>query len=187
VDPAEVDRLRARLELTPRDVVVGSFGTYAGGIADLLARTLRTVLERDRSRVALLIGKRSDEFAAAVAPSGARVLATGELELDAIAAHLAACTVVLQPYPDGVNARRGSTMASLALGVPVVTNSGHNTEPLWREGGVALAPDPTPESLASLAESLLGDPSLRRSIGDRGQAIYRARLSLACVIEALRR
>ena len=44
-----------------------------------------------------------------------------------------ACDLLVQPYPDGISSRRTSAMAGLALGVPVVTTTGHLTEPLWAE------------------------------------------------------
>jgi len=50
--------------------------------------------------------------------------------------------VLLQPYEDGVTTRRGSIIAALALGVPVVTTTGRMTEPLWRaSAAVTLVAD----------------------------------------------
>ena len=33
--------------------------------------------------------------------------------------YLAACEVVVEPYPDGISSRRSSTMAPLGAGLPV--------------------------------------------------------------------
>jgi glycosyltransferase involved in cell wall biosynthesis len=190
VAAGEIERARARLGLLPTDVVVGSFGTYGMGVADLLTASLAPLLRQDRRRVALLVGRGGVELAARAFDGGAekpRVVATGELDLPAVAAHLAACTAVLVPYPDGVSARRTSAMAALALGVPVITNDGHLTEPLWRaSGAVALASSPTAEEIVAAAEGVLADPSQRAALGARGRELYRTTFSLERVVRTLR-
>ena len=50
-----------------------------------------------------------------------RVVAPGSLPAAAVTEYLRACDLVIQPYPDGVSSRRGTAMAALANGVPVVT------------------------------------------------------------------
>jgi glycosyltransferase involved in cell wall biosynthesis len=121
-----------------------------------------------------------------VAPELAkRVIATGDLAPEAAAAHLAACHVLLQPFPDGVTTRRTSLMAGLALGKPVVTNAGALTETVWRErGGVALAP--SPKELVPIAEVLLCQPERWSELGERGRTLYRERFSLQRAVETLR-
>jgi glycosyltransferase involved in cell wall biosynthesis len=188
VTPEDAAEARARLGLTPDDVVLGSFGTFGLGVPDLLTKTLARLLARNPRRVALIMGRGSKELTArAFGDSGARVLATGELELPAVAAHLASCAAVLQPYPDGITSRRTSAMAGLALGVPVITNTGRLAEPFWEEsGGVALASEPSVEALDRVAEEALGDPTLRARLGARGKDLYRESLSLERGIRALR-
>ena len=190
VPPEEIERARVRAGLAPEDVVVGTFGTYGTGVAELLTATLRPLLERDRRRVALLLGRGSVEVAErafGVGARRARVIALGELELPAVAAHLASCAAVLQPYPDGVSTRRTTAMAGLALGLPVITNEGHLSEPLWRESGaVALAREPSAEALLEVAEDVLGDPERRATLGARGRELYRREFSLERVVRTLR-
>ena len=38
-----------------------------------------------------------------------------------VSVHLSACDLMIQPYPDGISARRTSAMAALAHERPVVT------------------------------------------------------------------
>ena len=58
---------------------------------------------------------------------------------DDLSAHIAACDLFVQPYPDGITSRRTSAMACLSQARPVVTTTGHLTEPLWAESdAVAL-------------------------------------------------
>ena len=74
--------------------------------------------------------------------------ATGYLSPVLIAAHLTACDVLMQPYPDGITVRRTSAMAALARGRAVVTTTGHLTEPLWAdEDAVALVDVADPGAL----------------------------------------
>jgi glycosyltransferase involved in cell wall biosynthesis len=114
-----------------------------------------------------------------------RVVATGAVDGDDVAAHLLASDVLVQPYPDGVSSRRTSAMAGLALGVPTVSNEGPATEPLWRESGaVALAP--SAEDLAGCAESVLADAAYAATLAERGRLLYERRFSLDHTIHALR-
>ena len=93
-----------------------------------------------------LLGQNGDGFIAAARsrPSAAAPRdchATGTLSPRALAEHVEACDLLVQPYPDGISSRRTSAMAGLALGVPVVTTTGHLTESLWAETRRRLARD----------------------------------------------
>jgi len=85
----------------------------------------------------LLLGAGSERFREALVerhPSwSARVHAAGYLSASDLGAHIAACDLFVQPYPDGITSRRTSAMACLSRGRPVVTTSGRLTEPLWAE------------------------------------------------------
>jgi glycosyltransferase involved in cell wall biosynthesis len=172
-------------------VVVGSFGgSYTGKVGAVLSAILPRLLAADAGRVGrvgLLIGRGSREFAARLPPPlAARVVSTGELDLEGLAVHVAACDAVVQPYPDGVNTRRGSTMASLALGVPVITNAGHNMEAFWREErAVAIADSPRAEALLAVAEEVLADEARRSELGRKGRLLYERRFALRHTTDAL--
>ncbi len=89
--------------------VIGHFGSYGSLITPLLQQVLQRTLEVDGDRVAILVGRGSEKFvrdASVSARVRARMIATGELEASDIAAHLLACDVLVQPYPDGVSSRR---------------------------------------------------------------------------------
>jgi glycosyltransferase involved in cell wall biosynthesis len=190
VAPEVVARVRESLVLRDKDVVIGHFGTYGPSIASLLTPSLRALLAEDPHRVALLLGRGSTEFAAREIEGrvgAARVIATGPLDPDGVAAHVAASEVVLQPYPDGASGRRTSLMSCLALGAPVITNSGPATEPLWHEwGAVALAGEPSVDAILRAARPLLQRAELREELGRRGRALYQRAFSLDRVIRILR-
>jgi glycosyltransferase involved in cell wall biosynthesis len=98
-----------------------------------------------------------------------------------VAAHLAACDLAVQPYPDGITARRTTAMAWLAAGVPVVTTGGPLTEPFWAaDRPVELAADP-----AAAAARLLDDPAARAALGGRGRAYYARHFAVGHTVTAL--
>jgi glycosyltransferase involved in cell wall biosynthesis len=184
-EPEEVADVRAAH--APAGPLVGHFGTFAPPITALLAPAVSALLELRPDVRVLLIGRQSDRYRAELPPALAdRVSATGDLPPGAVAAHLRACDLVLQPYPDGVSARRGSVMASIANGVPVVTNLGPLSEPLWPGGAVAAAPDPDPAAIARLAARLLAGPAVLANLGRRGAALYRGTFALERTIARLR-
>lgn len=169
-----VAAVRSRLDCgTP---IVGHFGTYGKFITDLLTPALERILaQRDDVRV-LLMGRNSDDyrrqFLEARPRFSERVLVTGPLDGAAVAAHLRACDVLLQPYPDGVSSRRGSVMAGLCNGAAVVTNLGRLSDPLWSERGVAAVASPDATELAARCLELLADDASRRRIAAEGLALY---------------
>ena len=116
-----------------------------------------------------------------------RVHATGALSASEVSLHLSACDVLLQPYIDGVSSRRGSVMAGLAHGVPIVTNSGRLTESLWEQSeAVALAPGTEAESLMKTTLELLADELSRRRLSGAGKRLYDERFAIEHVVAALR-
>jgi hypothetical protein len=103
-----------------------------------------------------------------------------------LSTHLAACDVMVQPYPDGVTTRRASLMASLALGKAIVTTRGKLTEPLWDESAaVALVPAGAARQMASRAEALLASGTGIKDLGARAGALYADRFALRHTVKSL--
>jgi len=180
VSPSE--QAFARSELGPGPWIA-HFGTYAPGLTRDLVPALVEVARRNLAVRFLLLGRGSERVASALPPG--RATATGELSAEAVVARLSIAELALQPFPDGVSARRGSAMAALALGVPVVTTEGHLTDPVWREGAVALAPAGDTARLAGLCLDLLGDPERRVHLGTKGARLYAESFSLEHTVETL--
>ncbi len=177
----------------PPGVRVGHFGTYGRIVVDLLEPTLVGVLNASADRVAVLVGRNStafrDGFNTRHPELSGRVFATGELSAADTAAHIAACDLMVQPYPDGVSGRRTSATSALALGVPLVTNLGMLSEDSWgAEGrGVSLAPEPTAAGLIAATEQALArTPAEQAALGAAGRRWYAERFSLDRVIAVLR-
>ncbi len=187
VPAATVARVRAELG---EGLLLGHFGTYGALMAGPLERVLVPLLRADSSRRVLLLGRGSQGWREGLSQRhpelSARLLSRDSLPPEELAAHLAVCELLIQPYPDGVSTRRGTTMASLALGRPLVTNTGHLTEPLWRGlGAVGLVEGTEPAALTEAAERLLSRPEERAALGARAAEVYRERFSLERTLEAL--
>ena len=169
--------------------LVGHFGTFGDLVADLLAPAFLELLRLVPNSSILLVGRRSDAFRDRLASTNVefakRIYATGD-SAAAISAHLRACDVVVQPYPDGISSRRGTAMAALANGVPIVTNLGELSEPLWSDGSVALAATPDPKALSNLAAGLLVDSKTRAQLSQRSLALYRDSFALEKTVARLR-
>ena len=192
-EPGRDDVLRVRDHYAPRDgLVVGHLGSYGQAAAQMLWASLPEILERTPSAVALLLGQNghrlSQEIVRHHPALGARMHAPGELSTHALAQHVMACDLLVQPYPDGISSRRTSAMAGLALGVPVVATSGPLTEPLWAETGcVSLVSANEPHALMAEALRLLMDEPARHRLSARGRDTYDRQFDVRHTIGALRR
>jgi glycosyltransferase involved in cell wall biosynthesis len=191
VSAQAIAEIRTRYGLTPGTLFLGHFGTYAADTAALLGSVLSSLLSTDVRRVMLLIGRGSERYQDWLEryhPNlRGRVHASGSLPGEEIAAHLASCDVLLQPYVDGVSSRRGSLMAGLALGLAIVTNQGRLTESLWQTSqAVRLVPAFSAPLLVAATESLLANPASRVELGRRAAELYRERFTLARMIQTLR-
>jgi glycosyltransferase involved in cell wall biosynthesis len=159
------------------DGLVGHFGTYGSLVTPLLDNVMTLAADAHRSMRFLLIGSGSEAFRSQLVsrtPTLAdRVAATGPLSATDLAAHVAACDVLLQPYPDGITSRRTTAMAGLFERVPVVTTSGKLTEAFWQqELAVKLARVDDARGSVQQLLGLLTDPVERRRQADAGRAFY---------------
>ena len=171
--------------------LVGHFGTYGDHVGAELFKWLPTVVSAAPAARLVLIGARSTEFLERFRIGypgiAARAHATGRLQGAVVSAALAACDLLVQPYPDGITTRRTSMMAGLKNGVPVVSTAGALTEGFWdHTGAVALV---RPDDLASAATTvarLLSNPEERRELARRGEEMYARYFSMPQTIARLR-
>jgi hypothetical protein len=185
-----VESRRASLRTGPESVLIGHLGTYGELITGLLEEVLPALLRGDARRRVVLAGRGSTRFAGQLTGRhpelAGRVQAVGGLPGDELAATLKACDVLVQPFPDGLSTRRGSAMAALGLGMPLVSNAGPATEPPWRgSGALALAPQSTGTSILETAEALLSTPETWPALGRRAAEFYMENFSLAHTLDVL--
>jgi glycosyltransferase involved in cell wall biosynthesis len=185
-------REQARQACAPqRDaVVLGHFGTYSSWLRRTLRELVPKLLKEDERRVMLFLGRGGSHFVFDLKTQHPkltdRVRATGDLPRSQLAANLSACDVLLQPYADGASSRRGSLMAGLALGCPIVTNLGHLSDSFWASSkALELAPTPDTGDLHGAASSLLATPERWQPMGDAAAKLYRATFSLDRTVQTL--
>jgi glycosyltransferase involved in cell wall biosynthesis len=189
--PEVQTRRRDFTESAANDLLVGHFGTYGTHVAPMLQPALLSLLANDERLSAVCIGAGSDAFVSELTSRSpalnGRLEATGRVPAPDAARTLAACDLLLQPYPDGVTTRRTSVMAGLNNGRPVLTTSGHLTEGVWAEtGAVKLTPAGDGEAFLSAARTLLADRESRSTLAARGLKAYDERFALEHTLDALR-
>lgn len=159
-----------------RAPIVGHFSTHSPVVTRLLAPALDVVLRQSDADV-LLMGRDSDRFRErylATRPElETRVKAAGVLDSTALTEQLLSCDVVLQPFPEGINARHTSALASLALGCCVITNAGTLTEPLWVDSqAVVLTEGSSGDELGNATLDALNDPARVDAVRRAAYATY---------------
>jgi glycosyltransferase involved in cell wall biosynthesis len=190
-DPIRTQAIRRRYSDGGK-ILIGHFGTYGTLITSLLEPILLCLADDAPQPTILLIGGRSEQFRENLLRKEPRlanfVRATGQLPADEISHHLAACDLLIQPYPDGVSSRRTSFMAGLSHGKPIVTTAGHLTEPFWSQhSAVALAPAGDTRAFVEHVRRLSGDSGGRLRAGREAHQFYQEQFDLSRTIRALRR
>ncbi len=175
-NPVAVDAVRSRYA-PGKGALVGHFGTHGPLVTSLVDEVIAAVADAQPSVHFLLIGSGSEAFRSALVARDRsladRVSASGTLSGSDLSAHVEACDVLLQPYPDGVTSRRTTAMAGLFARVPVVTTQGTLTERFWQdEAPVKLAAVGDVPAIVQHVLQLLADPAERRRQADAGRAFY---------------
>lgn len=183
---------RANLGVAESEHLLVHFGSYGDVVVAPLRVAAPELLRREANRRLLLLGRNGDRFARELIAThpflDGRLLPLGESSPQEIADAFQAADLGVFPFPDGVSGRRGSVMAALAQGVPVLTTDGPLTEPFWRESsGVQLAPVWDAEALAGAVQALLEDDQRRQALACEGQRLYADYCALDRTIASLRR
>jgi glycosyltransferase involved in cell wall biosynthesis len=192
-DAKDLARMQAvrRRYVDGERLLIGHFGTYGPFITTLLEPILRAWADGHPDGAVLLMGKGSEQFRRELIERHGDleglIQATGALEAEELSFHLAACDLLIQPYPDGVSSRRTSCMAGLSHGKPIVTTCGELTEPLWAQSGaVGLAPTGDTSAFIALLENFSKNPGDRQRAGAAARGLYEERFDMSHVILALR-
>jgi glycosyltransferase involved in cell wall biosynthesis len=92
----------------------------------------------------------------------------GEMAPERVPDFLRTATVAMLPYPSGASFRRGSLLAAVACGVPIVTLRGSETPP---EIIGLLEPASTRDELVAQAAACLSDRAKRDAAHDRSRQL----------------
>jgi glycosyltransferase involved in cell wall biosynthesis len=168
--------LRERLGIAPDEIVLIFFGSlHVTKLLDLILRSPAHLEACAIPAALLVIGQNEATIAARAATMGiplGRVICTGYCTAEQVSRFLTCGDIFLAPLLDGVSTRRGSVMAALEHGIPVVTTSGHSTEPDLFEGSMCLIPCSEERAFLRAVEDLARDPAARDRLGRAGQALY---------------
>ena len=186
---AAVELLRSRHIVGPVRFLVGHFGTYGTIVATELEPCLTAILAARADVHLLLLGTNGivwrAEFVAARPAFADRIAALGDQTEAEIADGLAACDMVIQPYPDGASCRRTTLMAALVNGRAVVTTTGPLSEPVWSEGAVAAVPVGDPSAFADAVIRCLDDGNHRAALERDGIRLYNERFTMERTVDVL--
>ena len=168
--------------------IVGVFSSFGSEINESLNRVLPTLLEDSTIRV-LLIGPGSlfiDQFNQIYPMFVDRISTSGRINVLQAWRHFESCDVLLQLYPDGASAARGTLLAAMASGVPVVTTEGPLTEPLLKASGALAIADSNPIAICGRIQHLLTDLIEARALGARGRRLYETHFHVQVAVRELR-
>jgi glycosyltransferase involved in cell wall biosynthesis len=166
---------------------IGVFSNFQPEISALLAESLPVLLENPIFDVRL-IGPGEDfirDFGAELPQFRDRISTTGHLNALEIGPHLEACDALLQLYPDGACAARGTLIAALASGVPIVSNTGPMTESIFARRGAIAFSGVDPTAVRHTVERLQSNQEYARRIGEAGRRLYATEFDVEVTVARL--
>ncbi len=200
--PADYNReaWRASLGVSPREILLCYFGFLnESKVGETLIRALWELSTQNRQVKLIMVGGQvgdSDPTNVAYLERikalietlslGDHVIWTGFTSDEVVSAHLMAADICILPYRDGASFRRGSFMAALSHGLPIVTTRGPRTVTAAELGDVAgdadlptlvdgenvlLVPPDDPSSVARAVIRLIANPALRQRLGTAARIV----------------
>ncbi len=186
-NPEDLARLRRDHGIGPDEPLVGYFGlmNWSKGVELVLEACRRAADLGLKIRLVLVGGGagRTDPTNPAYARAikrrvaelglGERTLWTGPLPAEDVSRWLQAIDLLLLPYLDGASLRRGSLVAALVHGRPVVTTRPPDVRAIrpLTEGEHLLLAAPRPEALARAVCQTLEDPGLARRLAEKAREV----------------
>ena len=145
------------------------------GEAELVALAVRNAAQKIGSLRLVVVGRNSDEAGRQVQQrlTGAvvQVAVHGLLAGDEIVQVLGSCDAML--FTRGqISSRRGSAIAGIACGLPVIAPEGSETAAPITEAGVVLLPAGAREEFGPALVRVLTDDAYRESLGERSRQAY---------------
>lgn len=186
---SEIEAVRDRY-LPGGGILVGHFGTFGEPVRSVLEPILDTMAELIPGQPFLLMGRGSKEFLKYFLAKHPLLTgsmhAAGALSPEELSAHIAACDLLVQPYPDGATTRRGSLMAGISHGKAILTTWGRSSEPLWTEShAVGLAPCDDAAEFVRALRALLANPSERARLGAAAGTLYQEKFDINRTVRTL--
>ena len=188
-DEAAVLALRRRY-VPDGGLLLGHFGTYGAPVLSVLEPIVLNTAREVPGQTVLLMGIGSQEFRKRFIekhPALEKTLqAAGPLDPERLSHHIAACDLLIQPYPDGATTRRTSLMVGLSHGKTILTTSSAVTEPVWEQSGaVGLTPSGDADAFVKRLREVLQDPAERSRLSHAARKLYEERFDISLTIAAL--
>lgn len=184
--PLGYDRVvwRQQLGISPQTFLIGYFGFLnASKGVDTLLQGTALALQGGLDAHLLMIGgqtgasdptnasyTRRIEAQMASLDLMPRVQWTGFADQAQVSGHLLACDVIVLPFTDGLSLRRGTFLAALAHGCPIISTTPAIALPEL-DGSVYLIPPQSPADLAKAIVKLAADPDARTMLSRKAAAL----------------
>jgi glycosyltransferase involved in cell wall biosynthesis len=187
--PMESYPSESRPQRQPGDsFTVGIFSNFGEEIRKVLEPVIGALVTNPKIAV-LLLGP-GDAFRQSLgekyAQAADRIHSTGRLRVAKIPGYMRKCDALLQLYPDGASAARGTLIGALASGVPVVTTAGPATDRLLLDSNAILFADETPGSIRDAVELLRENPAFASELAARAQNLYWESFQPAVIVSRIR-
>ena len=138
--------------------------------AETIARVVSAAARRNGGLRLVVLGRNSHEaeetLKSSLNGSDVELRVLGLLPPKDIAEEIAACDALLF-VREGVSSRRGSAIAGIMQGLPIVAYQGPETAFPITEAGLALAPEGDREALAAVLSGVIADDELRSRLSGR--------------------
>ncbi|MHB8510949.1 MAG: glycosyltransferase family 4 protein [Actinomycetota bacterium] len=169
------DVVRARFGIASDAIVIGHFGSIGDG------RDVRPLIDaskmlRQRDVHVLFVGRTGID-----PPRVEGAHSTGPLDASLISEYLAACDLYAFIEPLGPTPRKGSLLAAMGAGLPIIALDGKNTDPIFATS-MKLVP---PGSFAKAVEELIDHPELRAALGVRAKELVQKEFSWSRIADDL--
>jgi glycosyltransferase involved in cell wall biosynthesis len=165
--------------------LVGTFSSFGKDTRELLEDTLPALL-KDSTFDLLLVGPGANfirRFSRKYPMFKHRLYTSGRVSALEAGPYMQTCDVLVQLYPEGACGARGTFVAALASGIPVVTTAGPLTESLF-DGAVASV-EHKPHAIRQAIECLLADKAAARNLGAASRRLYEDHFDLLTAVATL--
>ncbi len=181
----EREAWRAQLGVKAGELLVAYFGLLSPGKgADLLLDALRSLPEELAWRLLIIGGNATapqdrtyaEQLQTQISQHGlaARVIRTGHVTPSEVSAYLLAADCTALPFRDGASFRRGSLLAALAHGSPLITTTPSDVDTLARLPGdqaAILVPPNDSTALTASIVRLAYDQALQNRLTSQGRTL----------------
>jgi glycosyltransferase involved in cell wall biosynthesis len=156
-----------------RLVMFGQPAAMDGAVVAAVSRWLTTTDGASLEWVARSADEMRDAWRRFGADPAARVTFSSGVPADELSRRLSAASIGLAPNVNGTSTRRGTFVALLAHGLPVVATSGPNTgDELVEAAPCLFSPEGEPDPFVAHLAALAADPARRDALGRVAHEYY---------------